>query len=624
MSISALSDEDLRRELISFGCDVGPISEASRGLYEKRLEKLRAKASGEIDAKPARRQSSRSPARSKDLSPKRSPKKSPVYSTTTASTLVTPSGRKTVPRSEVENPEPNRVDDSFETDSPSVPNETSFRKTNSNTKTIFDTSYRTDDISSAFHSLFNKPISSPSDSVPHIVQRRKPTPPRSNYLHGTSGMGSYTSGGVSLRSAFSSPSESAFGVNTARRSDRDQGYNSSSRFRNTNLSFTNQSTRYAESSGDSEWNDEEDDHTESSRVLSKDTSFSPRKYRSPHQSWTTMVGAQFSALFTKITESVTEAKKQWFGNSHKSYPLARSSVGVSHLQKSDGFDISKALVNLLLFTFCFLLVAYTATAHKEALISSAIVIRDAAADTVHFLYNYAVIPIIIITFVVGCLAALYVFNLQRITARKREMQLVFALVEKITDIVRDASEAGEDYVPEPHVRDMLIPVSKRIYGSPEWNRWQEAVKFINMNESRISTESRMINGTECAVWRWISAKKSGWQGNAFEGSSQLNVPDHALAHCLKLRGMFPSTLPSGEGRNVEKSIRQKLAPIVPLHIYVDVGSKEGIVFARFATLDDCKAAFTALHGSWFNGGLVSAKYLRDERYEQRFPRAPRA
>lgn len=49
--------------------------------------------------------------------------------------------------------------------------------------------------------------------------------------------------------------------------------------------------------------------------------------------------------------------------------------------------------------------------------------------------------------------------------------------------------------------------------SPDWRRWQKAVEFINLNESRISTETRIINGVECSVWRWIPAKKNGWQGS---------------------------------------------------------------------------------------------------------------
>lgn len=75
--------------------------------------------------------------------------------------------------------------------------------------------------------------------------------------------------------------------------------------------------------------------------------------------------------------------------------------------------------------------------------------------------------------------------------------------------------------------------------------------------------------------------------------------------------------------NLKEALLQKIAPIKPLHVYVENDSKEGVMFARFASLTDCSCAFKSLHGTWFNGQLVWAKFLRDERYEQRFPNALR-
>ncbi|VDM91858.1 unnamed protein product [Onchocerca ochengi] len=137
--------------------------------------------------------------------------------------------------------------------------------------------------------------------------------------------------------------------------------------------------------------------------------------------------------------------------------------------------------------------------------------------------------------------------------------------------------------------------------SPEWRRWQEAVKFINLNESRVSTETRIINGVECSVWRWIPAKKNGWQGSAFDGSMRRNMLDQAPSHCLKLRGMFSSAKDyEAKYMDLKEALLQKIAPIKPLHVYVEKDSKEGVMFARFASLTDCSCAFKSLHGTWFN------------------------
>lgn len=46
----------------------------------------------------------------------------------------------------------------------------------------------------------------------------------------------------------------------------------------------------------------------------------------------------------------------------------------------------------------------------------------------------------------------------------------------------------------------------------EYKRWQEAARFINNEDSRIRTEIRLINGTECNVWIWTGVEKQRWQG----------------------------------------------------------------------------------------------------------------
>uniref|UniRef100_A0A915PXC1 LEM domain-containing protein n=1 Tax=Setaria digitata TaxID=48799 RepID=A0A915PXC1_9BILA len=321
-----------------------------------------------------------------------------------------------------------------------------------------------------------------------------------------------------------------------------------------------------------------------------------------------------------------------------------------------GFDISRVLLFSLVSLFGFLLIAYLATANSGALIQSSRIAYFAAKDTVFFFYTYAVLPLLASAVVCGVVIGIYMLRLYQTKKKAEDKRLTFDLIEKITDIIRDANEQGQVYVAEPHVRDMLLPPSQRLAlfssfsnlyflymqyfqyrrcefisfdrmrDSPEWRRWQEAVKFINLNESRVSTETRIVNGVECSVWRWIPAKKNGWQGSAFDGSMRRNMLDHAPSHCLKLRGLF-SSAKDHEARclDLKEALLQKIAPVKPLHVHLEKDSKEGVMFARFASLSDCSCAFKSLHGTWFNGTgqLVWAKFLRDERYEQRFPNAPR-
>lgn len=178
----------------------------------------------------------------------------------------------------------------------------------------------------------------------------------------------------------------------------------------------------------------------------------------------------------------------------------------------------------------------------------------------------------------------------------------------------------------------MFPPAKR--RSSEMARWERAVEFINTNESRVATETRVLRGQECAVWRWISTKKagSGWQGNAFSGiastasptSSAAVVPPNALTRCLKIREVHEDRTDKDDDDEVdypalERALREKVYPVRPVHISFDKTSMEGVVFMKLADRTDAKEAFSTLHGAWFNGHLVSVKYMRDRRYSERFP-----
>ncbi|MCP9265573.1 Inner nuclear membrane protein Man1 [Dirofilaria immitis] len=314
-------------------------------------------------------------------------------------------------------------------------------------------------------------------------------------------------------------------------------------------------------------------------------------------------------------ESSRSVKPSHSFHAKYSYPL-REAAPVRSIVL--GFDISRVLLFSLVSLFGFLLIAYLATANSGTLIHGSRIAYIAAKDTVFFLYTYAILPLLTLAVVCGIVVGIYMLRLYQTKKKAEDKRLTFDLIEKITDIIRDSNEQGQIYVAEPHVRDMLLPPSQRMRNSPEWCRWQEAVKFINLNESRVSTETRIINGVECSVWRTTEFI------TAFDGSMRRNMLDQAPSHCLKLRGMFSSAKDyESKYMDLKEALLQKIAPIEPLHVYMEKDSKEGVMFARFASLTDCSCAFKSLHGTWFNGQLVWAKFLRDERYEQRFPNALR-
>uniref|UniRef100_F1L0F0 Inner nuclear membrane protein Man1 n=1 Tax=Ascaris suum TaxID=6253 RepID=F1L0F0_ASCSU len=647
-SPSSLSDAELRAELTALGATVGPITATTRSVYEKQLEKRRRSG-------PPLPTATSSPI--KPNSPSKSPVRIKRKSMITSTELVTDisrrpsdrrSGRQKGTRSEPEDTSDSEepVDGAFQNEE-SIPEPrilrgraTGVSQPQKKTPQSSPTKKPANEI---YPGLSNTsapivvPKTTPTPTVaPSKVAQRTPTPPRFSSIKRFEPVSSYGTSSSIYTSIPTGP------LTSTNHTDLTSSYFTQSRERpafvptreqfGTSRRIVQQEEQEYED--DEEMDDEEDGHMESSRELSSSGPSSPLHYFPPPRPRPVKRSTVFATV-TKIPSRIVAAITAPFTSSPKSvgYYDRRQPYGFSGTYGGTtvrgrgglsprGVDVSRLILYSFTLLFIFLLMAYLATVHTQLIVNAGRIASNAAVETAIFLYAYAILPTIIIGIIVAIGMGAYFVNQRWLAAQAEEKRAVFDLIEKITDIIRDSSEQGQTYVAEPHVRDMLIPPSKRFRDSPEWRRWQQAVNFINLNESRVSTESRIINGVECAVWRWLPAKKTGWQGNAFEGQSQLNVPDHALSHCLKLRGMFPSTQTSErDGADVKSALLQKLAPIRPLHVHVEEGSKEGVVFARFASFADCKDAFTTLHGTWFNGQLVSAKYLRDERYEQRFPHA---
>ncbi|XP_076314924.1 inner nuclear membrane protein Man1-like [Tachypleus tridentatus] len=163
------------------------------------------------------------------------------------------------------------------------------------------------------------------------------------------------------------------------------------------------------------------------------------------------------------------------------------------------------------------------------------------------------------------------------------------------------------------------------------NLWKKVVKFLEENESRVRVEDQYIAGEVFSVWRWIQTstpensnkKDKVWQGQAFgNGEKSPNMLPFAPTPCLKIRNMFDPEVEYGDDWHVriEDAILEKCegnSGIV--HMYVDKSSKEGCVFLKCNTLQTVREAYSSLHGWWFDGKLVTVKYLRLERYHERFP-----
>ncbi|KAM4747718.1 inner nuclear membrane protein Man1 isoform 2-T2 [Rhinophrynus dorsalis] len=224
----------------------------------------------------------------------------------------------------------------------------------------------------------------------------------------------------------------------------------------------------------------------------------------------------------------------------------------------------------------------------------------------------------------------------RWTKEEEETKQMYDLVVKIIDVLKSHNEACQENkdlepnTPIPHVRDSLIPPCDRKKMKKVWER---AVDFLAANESRIRTETQRIGGADFLVWKWIQPSTSCdkisvmpskvWQGQAFH-LDRRNSPPNSLTPCLKIRNMFDPVMEIGDHWHlaIQEAILEKCSDNEGIvHIAVDKNSREGCVYVKCLSPEYAGKAFKALHGSWFDGKLVTVKYLRLDRYHHRFPQA---
>ncbi|XP_075713003.1 inner nuclear membrane protein Man1 [Rhinoderma darwinii] len=218
---------------------------------------------------------------------------------------------------------------------------------------------------------------------------------------------------------------------------------------------------------------------------------------------------------------------------------------------------------------------------------------------------------------------------------EEETKQMYDLLVKIIDVLKCHNEACQEnkelepYTPIPHVRDSLIPPCDR---KKMKKVWEKAVAFLAANESSVCAETKEIGGADFIVWRWTQPStcekpsvipSKVWQGQAFHLDKR-NSPPNSLTPCLKIRNMFDPVMEIGDHWHlaIQEAILEKCSDNEGIvHIAVDKNSREGCVYVKCLSPDYAGKAFKALHGSWFDGKLVTVKYLRLDRYHHRFPQA---
>lgn len=261
------------------------------------------------------------------------------------------------------------------------------------------------------------------------------------------------------------------------------------------------------------------------------------------------------------------------------------------------------------------------------------------------------------------LLTIVVYNLfaSRRQRKHQQQRLFLDLLEKSLELLQSPDEPGS--MPVLHIRDTLISPSER-KDTQLMRIWEQVVKHIESEESRVKVDMEEIEGETFKTWKWLcspltsSESAAGslmtgsieWQGQAFNerdnGAAAVSKPMHiaemrdtdfeAPTAFLKVRNMFDEeTVATANSKNdtywktkIKNAIIEKCAISTPdghhgvCHIFVDErNAKEGLVYVKCLDQRSATAAYRALHGWWCEKRLVSVRFLKDERYFSRFPEA---
>lgn len=298
-----------------------------------------------------------------------------------------------------------------------------------------------------------------------------------------------------------------------------------------------------------------------------------------------------------------------------------------------------------------------------------------------FLYNKLQAVFIIIGWiaVIGLIVYIFVFIVRFIrshlqTRRERVTNMVEEIKNVLMEKAYDPDTACTDAasVVINHLRDKLIPPAER---SRMENVWNAALRLLE-SDSRIQFSVATRNGEDYRVMRWIdtvspqlnqnahsfsstspliastnsnvsaAANTSScnlptalsqracstpgtygtvkkWQSPAFDKSNKIKDPP---TECLKIRQMFDKHESSNPNLKqiIQDAILEKVAH-TPCKIYdIQLDKQTCCVYVRCASAKDAGIIHDEVNGWWFDSRLVSIKFLRLDRYLNRFPNSASA
>ncbi|CAD6198835.1 unnamed protein product [Caenorhabditis auriculariae] len=140
----------------------------------------------------------------------------------------------------------------------------------------------------------------------------------------------------------------------------------------------------------------------------------------------------------------------------------------------------------------------------------------------------------------------------------------------------------------------------------------ELERSVIDGESKVPASEEAVDSGDAA-----DVVLSGWGSRAFDRNQKFSAP----SRCLKIRGLLKENDPATV-LDMSLVLRLRLVEnngqvISWAHLAID--SEPGFLYVMFRDLQDASVAFNRMNGFYYNGRLVAVRFLRHEKYAERFP-----
>uniref|UniRef100_A0AC35UBL0 LEM domain-containing protein n=1 Tax=Rhabditophanes sp. KR3021 TaxID=114890 RepID=A0AC35UBL0_9BILA len=243
------------------------------------------------------------------------------------------------------------------------------------------------------------------------------------------------------------------------------------------------------------------------------------------------------------------------------------------------------------------------------------IIMESSKNTFSFFFNYAVFPVIVVALITLTMVGIYVFGRYVRNKKVKESRQIKETKDKIVNYLISVNRYQSNGTSESELFEHIFPKFNRT--RRDKNIFDKALEEVYNSEVDFKYELHENDGIETKIYYWSIPLRDRWQGSALANNHSIRIPSEGLSNCLKIRGV-PASIFKSKRNEVISDLRTKCIPYHFVHIQGICDEKETSVYIKLKSRDEANKVFNLLHSNWYNGELLTCKYITEEKYNMRF------